>query len=507
MKVSSSLNRKLGAILSIVNLLVSVLIGMVYTPICVRCLGQSDYGLYTFAFGLVGYLSILDFGFGSALVRYSSRLNETNSNETNNLYGFFLILFSVIGFIAFGIGLSVYFNMNSIFANSFTSEELFLLSKIFPLLLINVSLSFPFGVFSAIIQAHEKFVFLRVVDIVKSICSHLIVILVLLLGYKVYALTLITVCFSFVVYLVNTYYCFFKLNVRFGFNLTNIDLYKQIVKYSFFVFLGMIGTKLYDETDKLVLGYFCGSKEVALYGVAITFQMYFQILALSLTNVFFPLLNRILVSANADVEISQLFNKISHFLLVILEFIIVGFLVFGREFTVLWVGNDYINSYIIALIILLPSLVPFSQYLGNSILEAMNRHRVNSIMYFVMALFNVIISIPLAIRFGGIGAAIGTAVGTILARIVFINWYYVNKIGLKVKEYWMNFIIISIKYVPVLLVMYFSNFLFSNSSWTFLIIKILLSLIVCVPYVYMFILNEYEKNLVLNFVNFRSMSH
>ena len=115
MKVSSSLNRKLGAILSIVNLLVSVLIGMVYTPICVRCLGQSDYGLYTFAFGLVGYLSILDFGFGSALVRYSSRLNETNSNETNNLYGFFLILFSVIGFIAFGIGLSVYFNMNSIF--------------------------------------------------------------------------------------------------------------------------------------------------------------------------------------------------------------------------------------------------------------------------------------------------------------------------------------------------------------------------------------------------------
>ena len=481
MKVSSSLNRKLGAILSIVNLLVSVLIGMVYTPICVRCLGQSDYGLYTFAFGLVGYLSILDFGFGSALVRYSSRLNETNSNETNNLYGFFLILFSVIGFIAFGIGLSVYFNMNSIFANSFTSEELFLLSKIFPLLLINVSLSFPFGVFSAII--------------------------VLLLGYKVYALTLITVCFSFVVYLVNTYYCFFKLNVRFGFNLTNIDLYKQIVKYSFFVFLGMIGTKLYDETDKLVLGYFCGSKEVALYGVAITFQMYFQILALSLTNVFFPLLNRILVSANADVEISQLFNKISHFLLVILEFIIVGFLVFGREFTVLWVGNDYINSYIIALIILLPSLVPLSQYLGNSILEAMNRHRVNSIMYFVMALFNVIISIPLAIRFGGIGAAIGTAVGTILARIVFINWYYVNKIGLKVKEYWMNFIIISIKYVPVLLVMYFSNFLFSNSSWTFLIIKILLSLIVCVPYVYMFILNEYEKNLVLNFVNFRSMSH
>ncbi len=42
-------------------------ISILYTPVMLRLLGQSEYGLYQFAFKVVGYLGILNFGFGKRI--------------------------------------------------------------------------------------------------------------------------------------------------------------------------------------------------------------------------------------------------------------------------------------------------------------------------------------------------------------------------------------------------------------------------------------------------------
>ncbi len=108
-------------------------------------------------------------------------------------------------------------------------------------------------------------------------------------------------------------------------------------------------------------------------------------MALNLTNVFFPMINKLSVGENSIEQLSKLFNRIARILIVVLGFILLGFTFFGKEFTILWVGESYINSYWIALIIMVPNLVPWAQSLGTSILEALNKHRVNSIMYIVIA--------------------------------------------------------------------------------------------------------------------------
>ena len=84
---------KIGVILSYVNNGVILLIGLVYTPIMIRFLGQSEYGLYSLIGSLVGYLSILDMGLGNAIVRYTAR-NRAIGNKQNEyqLNGMFLFL-------------------------------------------------------------------------------------------------------------------------------------------------------------------------------------------------------------------------------------------------------------------------------------------------------------------------------------------------------------------------------------------------------------------------------
>ena len=56
--------KKVGALLSYVSEAIRILTALIYTPIMLRLLGQSEYGLYQLVHSVVSYLSLLSLGFG-----------------------------------------------------------------------------------------------------------------------------------------------------------------------------------------------------------------------------------------------------------------------------------------------------------------------------------------------------------------------------------------------------------------------------------------------------------
>lgn len=85
---------KAGAILSYISMGLGYVISIIYTPIMLRLLGQSEYGLYNLVNSVVSYLGLLNFGFGSAYVRYYSRYKVKDDKENiAKLNGMFLIVF------------------------------------------------------------------------------------------------------------------------------------------------------------------------------------------------------------------------------------------------------------------------------------------------------------------------------------------------------------------------------------------------------------------------------
>lgn len=72
---------KVGAILSYISMGLGYVISIIYTPIMLRLLGQSEYGLYNLVNSVVSYLGLLNFGFGSAYVRYYSRYKVKDDEE------------------------------------------------------------------------------------------------------------------------------------------------------------------------------------------------------------------------------------------------------------------------------------------------------------------------------------------------------------------------------------------------------------------------------------------
>ena len=59
-----------GVVMTYLNIGLGSLIPFIYTPIMLRLLGQSEYGIYLRATSVVGYLALLSFGLGSTIVRY-----------------------------------------------------------------------------------------------------------------------------------------------------------------------------------------------------------------------------------------------------------------------------------------------------------------------------------------------------------------------------------------------------------------------------------------------------
>ena len=88
--------RMAGAALTYVSEAIKILTGLLYTPVMLRLLGQSEYGLYQLVYSFVSYLSLLSFGFGSSYMRFYSRYKADNDEEgIAKLNGAYLLIFSV----------------------------------------------------------------------------------------------------------------------------------------------------------------------------------------------------------------------------------------------------------------------------------------------------------------------------------------------------------------------------------------------------------------------------
>lgn len=117
------------------------------------------------------------------------------------------------------------------------------------LMVFNLAISFPFTIFESIIVAYEKFIFPKVMGIVRSILNPMIMLHLLFMGYKSITMTLVSKFLNLICIMLNMYYCFKFLKIKIKFKNRDFALLKEISIYSFFIFLNIIVDKIYWSTD------------------------------------------------------------------------------------------------------------------------------------------------------------------------------------------------------------------------------------------------------------------
>ena len=444
--------KKAGVLLSYGQTVLSTCISLAYTPVMLRLLGQSEYGLYTLVSGFISNLSLMSFGLGSAYVRYYARYEASDGEDgVAKINGMFMVIFLAIAAASLLVGSALVANVHTIFAAKLTPGEIETARVLMALLVVNIAVSFPCSVFTSYITAKERFFFQRMISMVRTVLNPIVMLPLLLMGLGSVSLVIVTLVLSAVSDVSSIWYCFKKLNMRLSFGRFDFRLLREMGGFSFFIFLNMIIDQINWTIDTTLLGIISGTAATALYGVGSQLHRYYMTLSTSISGVFVPQINRIVARGEGDGALTRLFTRVGRIQFMLLMLVFTGFVFVGRPFIDAWGGGEYEGAYGIALLLMGPVTVPLIQNVGIEIQRAKNKHQFRSKVYFVMALFNVAISVPLGIRWGGLGCALGTGISMIVCNGFVMNWYYHRHIGIDILYFWRRILRIVPAFIPPVL--------------------------------------------------------
>ena len=490
---------KIGAILSYGSMFLGYFISILFTPYMLKMLGQSEFGLYTLVVSTISYLTLMSFGLGAAYIRnYSKYKVENELIKIDQLNGMFLFVFSCLGLLALVIGSYLSLKVNFIFGNNLSKMELETAKILMFILTLNISLTFPRTVFNVYIQANERFIFSKLLQIFNTVITPIMTILVLVMGFKSKGLASITLLMQIVTFLGSVIYCKKLLKMKIRFDNFDFKLMKNILLFSSFIFINMIIDQINWNVDKILLGRFWGTSMVAVYGIASQLNTYFLVFSTTISSVFVPRVNKMIAENKSNKELTELLTKIGRIQFMILMLILTGLYIFGKAFISMWAGNDYVDAYYILLILITPLIVPLIQNLGIEIQRAKNKHKFRSIVYLIIAVINISVSIPLSKAYGGIGAAIGTAGALIIGNCLIMNVYYHRNLGLNMKYFWKDILsFIPSLIIPISLGLFIHIKFDLNNIITFIIWGIIYTVVYIIS-IWFLGMNDSEKKLIID---------
>lgn len=486
--------RKLGILLSYLNITLHAVIGFLYVPLLLHYIGKSGYGLYQLMGSLIAYFGIMDFGLTAAVIRFYARYRALQDHEgMENILAVSLYAYGGATVLALLAGGVCHGNLDRIFGASMTAGELLEARRMFLLLLFNIAVSLSTMVFRSVIHAQEKFLFLKGLETVQLILQPVLVLLIVRPYPTALAVTVGQTALNVGLSLARLYYCFARLHVTIRFHYWNRELFQEFRKLALSAFVVAFMDQVFLKTNQVILGVVQGTGAVAVYSIASLVYMNYMPLSTAISGVYLPHVTRLVAQRRPMEELSALFIRIGRWQYYLLALAATGFILFGRQFIRLWAGPGFEESYRITLLIILPFTIDLIQNVGLSILQAMNQYDLRAKIYFLTGVLNLVLAIPLGIKYGGTGCALATGFSLLVGNGVLMNYFYGKYIGLDIWGFWKAIGQITLPVCLCLLAGYGIDLSLPGSGKLVFVLKILGYTFLYGAVLYTMVLNRDEK--------------
>lgn len=434
---------KMGVILSYASIAIGALITLFTNPVINNLMGKTELGISSVIIAVTDSLTLLQMGMGTAYIRFYSRsLANKDKKGMAKINGMFLKIYLFMSLVALILGIILTLNIQVFFKDPLTTAQLNRARIALIILTINTAIYFPSTVFDSNIAVNERFIFAKIVFILKQFINPLVMIPLIATGIGSIGTALGTTVASVVCVLLNIWFCFTKLRFKVSFSKMDMSLFKDILTFTSFVFIVVLVEKVNWVLDPILLGKFAPVEQVSVYNNADKLAQYFNTLAVTVSAVFAPTIHRMVAQKRSNKELSNLFIKVGRLSFIILSLVLTGFIFMGKIFIHYWAGaelRDYTNMiYITVILLFLSKLTPAIQSLGLQVQQAKNMHKVPAFIYLGTCILNLIFTIPLTIKFGVVGAGMGTLLSVFIGNTIVLNMYYQKCIKLNVKLFWKN---------------------------------------------------------------------
>ncbi len=412
----------MGALISYLAIAFNMVAGLIYTPWMITQIGQSNYGLYTLANSLITVF-VIDFGMSAAVSRFVSKYRaEGNQKAINDFLGMTYKLYILLDGIILAALLIVGVFLGSIYDN-LTPSEFNTFKTLYAIVGVFSVFSFPFTNLNGILTAYENFVGLKLADLFHKVFIVVTMVFALLMGYGVFALVTVNALSGIFTILIKLYIIKKKTAVKVNFKCKDKNILKNIFGFSVWTTVTSLARRMiFNISPSIIVAVSStGAIGSAVFGLASTIEGYVSTFAAAINGMFMPRISKIVHEGKKDTELVDLMVKIGRIQCLIVGALVVGFISFGKSFIVdVWNKADFIESYLCAVFLVIPSYFYMPLQIANTTLIVENKVKLQSFIYLITGILNVSISLVFSHWWGALGASVSICIAYLIRSALLV---------------------------------------------------------------------------------------
>lgn len=391
--------------------------GFFLAPFVVHRLGNVAYGVWVLAISTVNYLTLLDLGMRSSVLRFVSKghtqQDHEGASEIISAALWVRLQISALVLVLSGVLAAVFPHVFKVPASlARDAREAILIIG------VTTAVTMSLGVLGGVLSALNRYDLQSYATLLQLAIRVGGVVAVLLAGHGIVAIAFCELAAAVVGNIVLALIArkiYPELRIRL--KKPKMDVLRQIWSYSVYAFLITVAIQLVYQTDNLVVGAFVSASAVTFYSIGNSLCRYADQIVGSMTMTFVPAASTYEASGNTDSLRSLYYNGTRATMAISLP-ILVTLLIRGKSFIGLWMGPQYAETSGTVLMILAAALLfSMPNNTAGAIAYGVEKHKTIAKWAIGEAITNLTLSVILAHWFGLYGVAIGTLVPSLFVHL------------------------------------------------------------------------------------------
>ena len=393
----------------LISQIIASICGFIWTILMARYLGVEDYGIFGFAVSLTGILCILfDLGIGIHSVRHIATDYESAPKYLGNaipLKG----LFSICGFIIIFIVL-VLMKSNEI---TIIITLLFAIEQIIKKFVELMNATF---------QAFEEGKYQGILNTIMNILLFIFILIAIECDLGLYGIAFAYILAN-ILALIYGYYILNKYIAKPNYEFDK-TFCKNVTLAAIPFAATAVLTSIYYSIDMVMLTNMVGNYATGIYNATYKLISVLTLFYGIYTAVIFPVMSKFYKNDEKMLLVS--YEKSIKYLMLVIIPLAIATMFYSADIIHLIYGNEYEAASSILSILIWTVCLLFISGAGNSLLNASYKEVSVTKIYFIAAVFNVVLNFILIPYLSYIGAAITTVLSDVL--IVIIQSYVIYKL-------------------------------------------------------------------------------
>jgi O-antigen/teichoic acid export membrane protein len=414
---------------------ISAVAGFLVVPVVLGFVGREGYGLWATVGQLLAYLTLLDFGVGSAVIRRTAELRgrETATRDLSRALSTATALFCVLGLAFLAAGLLLRELLPR--ALSLPPDRQQLATAIFTVMVVYGAVSFPLRIALKALYGAQQMALVNLMTLLENLLTPLLAVALLFAGIGLMALPWGSVAASCLAALTGMILLHRTVpGLAIAWRNVSRDEAGELFRWSWLLWLNSLAVIVIYQTDAIVVTRGQGLAAAAVYALTSRLPLYALPLIFALADACLPGAVELCAQKRID-RLREVYLRMLRVTAAVAMLVAVVAVACNEAFVSLWVQRQNYGGFALTIVFAVILFYRVHMHAASVVVIGTGRIRGVVIASLVEAALNLVLSLWWVQRYGIVGVAAGTAVAGLVTSGWFVVGVVCRELQLGIRDY------------------------------------------------------------------------